>query len=773
MQSYLKFIGRHAIYTAVEAVGLVLSMAFVIIIGCYAAQQYGIRNENPDRDRIYTFGTPSYIGETFAFTDELDVRLPEIETIARYSCGLSGVASVGDSSFDVSICTADKALFDIFTYYRFLSGGPEVLDSRTGAVVSESFANRAGIGVGETLKIDGNELVVGGIIEDFRRTLFKYTDLIVSPLSIINEYSWSAPYDHWGSAIPFVKVKEGTDRKEFAAKVDGICREIYSNVYGSMLFENCTDYRLDELFFIGTEYPQFNRGDMDSLKMLLLVALLVLVSAVFNYVNLNFALTGRRAKEMAVRRLVGAPGTGIFLRYIVESVAFTGICMMLSVLVALWFTPTMNVLINDPDIPIVISFSPVYVTAFILFAVSAGVISGLLPASLACRYRPIDIVSGNFRRRSKMVFSKAFIIVQNSLAIFLLGTACVMEAQYGKSLNRPMNADIDGKYFLMQRSSGPQTRLRDMLAALPCVRSIGRAQGVPGIRPGGQVSETRYGEEIIYRTCRMDSAAFSMLKIEIVEDFNAPLYNSVWFSERAWAESGFDDSYHEIALLSQRTSGCGQLAGVVKDFPVVTNNTERDYPVIIPVQRGEDMYYGGWLMDIDGDPAQAQEQIRKVYGEWSDEVFGTYVVPTYDNYLRDNFIEGLRPSRNNMRLIEVFMALALLISLLGLVSMSAYYAGENAKSIAIRKVFGGTVETETARSIRSYMVLVLLACVIGLPMAFYAGSRYLESYVYRLESWWWIPAAGAVLALAVSFLAVFWQTLSAARCNPADTLHKE
>lgn len=774
MKSYLKFLSRNALYTAVEAAGLVVSMAFVIITGCYIAQQYAVKNENPDRKNIYTFGSTDYIGETFAFNDEIRSRLPEIEVAARYSTGISGIAIVRGENIHVAISTADKNFFEIFPYYKFLTGGPECLDSRSAVVISESFAKAHGLENGGSLTLDGNELVIGAVIEDFKRTLFKYTDLIVSPLNSINQFSWSAPYDHWGSVVPFVRVRKGTDRQEFARKVDDICKEIYKDVYGSGLYEKTREYRLDELFFSENNHSNFNAGDKSSLQLLLLVGLLVLISAVFNYVNLNFALTGRRAKEMAVRRLNGASSSGVFMRYIAESVIFACVCMVLSVLVAVWFTPTMNSLINDPDIPASLDFSPVYVLSFILFAVVVGVISGLSPAMLACGYKPIDIVSGHFRRRGKMVFSKVFIVLQNALAMFLIGLAGVMEVQYAKSLQLPMNADIEGKYIVMVMIPGySQFQLRDKLETLPCVRNIGRVQGAPGISPGGQYSTRRDGGEIMYRTCRMDSTAFAMLKPEIVKNLYAPLYNSVWFSERAWTETGFDDDYYDITVLSQRADGCGQVAGIVKDFPVATNNMDADYPVIIPVMRTEDMYYGGWLMDITGDYAQAREQIRKAYAEWSEDAFGSYIAPRYDNYLRDNFLEGLRPVRNNMRLIELLMALAVLISMLGLFAMSVYYAGENAKTTAIRKVFGGTIESETRRNVREYMILAIIACLIGLPLAFRAASKYLQAFVYRLESWWWIILLAACFTMLISFLAVLWQTLACARTNPIDVLKKE
>ena len=126
-----------------------------------------------------------------------------------------------------------------------------------------------------------------------------------------------------------------------------------------------------------------------------------------------------------------------------------------------------------------------------------------------------------------------------------------------------------------------------------------------------------------------------------------------------------------------------------------------------------------------------------------------------------------------MRLVEIFMLLSILISLLGLLAMSTYYADEKSRDIAVRKVFGGTVDTEARRSIRDYMVLVGIACLIGIPIAVFAAQEYLKDFIFRLEGYWWIFVLAVAITLAISFLAVLWQTLKAARANPAVELKKE
>ncbi len=144
-----------------------------------------------------------------------------------------------------------------------------------------------------------------------------------------------------------------------------------------------------------------------------------------------------------------------------------------------------------------------------------------------------------------------------------------------------------------------------------------------------------------------------------------------------------------------------------------------------------------------------------------------------DDYIDNFYRDALKPAKNNMRLLEIFMLLAVLISLLGLIAMSTYYAGENAKSIAVRKVFGGTVESETWRTVKEYMVLVAVACVIAVPIAVWAAQRYLEGFIVKLENYAWIFVVAVAISLVMAFLSVLWQTLKAAKTNPVDVLQKE
>ena len=765
MKSYLKFLSRNKLYTAIEAVGLAVSLAFVIIIGSYVWQQYAVTRENPDRERVYVPGTPGFPALTYGFPDAIG-NIPEIESVSRM-CNVVVHPVIRGENTEAESVGVEPEFFEICPQFRFVEGSADVLSVPNNAILSASFARKHNLSVGEALDITGSSYVVGAILEDLKGTVIKPYDIFLNAAVYKDEWQ---PFDNYGSTVTLIKVRPETDRKELYDKLESVCKDVYSSIYGQYFFEHLELSRYDELFFKETE-GFFRHGDKATLRILMLVGLLLLLSAILNYINLSVALTGKRAKEMAVRQLSGASRAGIIWKYLAESIAFTVVCFAAGLLLAEAFCPAMNALLNNPDIPIKIIWSPGYVFAYIVIILLVGVLCGIFPAMMSGRYNPVDVMKVGYRRRSKMVFSKVFIVLQNALALILIALAITMEAQMHKTQERPMNCNIENIFFLKDFSGEDNAPLKDALEALPCVRRIGRSSGVPGSINMGQYSTTRDGQDILYKLIRMDSTAFSMFGFEILEDFHAPQFNSVWFSDKTFAATGFDSDYHDISgTLSRRTMGCEQVAGVFKSFPTNNANIGEEDNAIVSLMRSEDIPFAGWVIETTPDRKAAKAQIMEAY---DNSIKGKQIYGSLAFWVDENIAEAWKPARNNMRLVEIFMLLSIIIALLGLVAMSTYYADEKSRDIAVRKVFGGTVDTEAQRTIREYMVLVGIACVIGIPIAVYAAQEYLKDFIYRLEGYWWIFVVAVLLTGLIAFVSVIWQVLKAAKTNPAIELKKE
>ena len=377
-----------------------------------------------------------------------------------------------------------------------------------------------------------------------------------------------------------------------------------------------------------------------------------------------------------------------------------------------------------------------------------------------------------------MVLSKVFIVVQNVLSVFLIALALVMEVQMRHMLTRPMHAASDNRYYIEYSAQNYDMMklFKDKVEQLPFVTKAGVGRGIPGLinmTMGIKVDEEHHVDMPVI-LC--DSTYFKLLGLEVEEDFGHPLTHSLWMSRSAFNAAAVSDT---STVFPRRINMNGAqpefIGGVVTDFPArpASESSQNPNGGVI-VTRAEELRYANcMLIGTTGEDESYDKAIRQAYREYRLETSGVEEPAWRYGFVRDINKKMLAPVRRTLRLVELFAVLAVLISLLGLLAMSTYFADENTKQIAVRKVFGADVSSETWRNVRSYMVLTGIACVIGIPLAVWAAMVYLERFAYRAEGYGWVFIVAAIISLAIAFGTVLWQTLKAAKTNPAIELKKE
>ena len=790
MKSFLKFLSRNKLYTAIEAVGLAVSLAFVILIGSYVVQQYQVAHESSEWKRTFVLGNDDFLGLTYWDKEELEMNIPEVQAATHVAMLWQPVIQNGEQPIQGTGIETDADFFSVFPEYHLREGSLEDFVGKDDILISASFAQKINAQVGQVVKVDKVDRTVKGIFADFDGTFFMPADIITN---ISN--TWAAgqgkAFNSIGNYTTWFRVREDADLADVQAKVKALLHKNYDASWGAEKVDPWQAYRMDKAFFFtGSSNGLTRTGNVQMLRLLTIVVLLLLLSAIFNYVNLSLALTGKRAKEMATRRLLGADKAGILWKYIGESVVFTAVCFAAALLLADLLAPMVNSLVStsDPDemmlgigdtsVRLSFMMTPGYILAYIAGILVLGVINGLLPAISASRYQPIDVIKGTLRRRSKMVMSKVFIVVQNVLSVFLIAFALVMEVQMRHMLTRPMHAATDNLYYIEYSAQNYDAMklFKDKVEQLPFVTSTGVGRGIPGMinmTMGIKVDEEHHVDMPVI-IC--DSTYFKLLGLEVEEDFGHPLVHSLWMSRSAFNGAGVSDT---STVFPRRISMNGAqpefIGGVVADYPTrpASESTQNSNGGII-VTRVEELNYANCLLiGTTGKDKSYEDQILQAYREFRLETSGVEEPAWRYGFVRDINRKQLAPVRRTLRLVELFAILSVIIALLGLLAMSTYFADENTKQIAVRKVFGSDVEKETWRNVKSYMVLTGFACLIGIPLAIWAARIYLERFAYRVEGYGWVFALAVVISLAIAFGTVLWQTLKAARTNPAIELKKE
>ena len=790
MKSFLKFLSRNKLYTAVETAGLIVSIAFVILIGNYVWQQYSLAYENPIGDRVYGIGHEGFIGLSWWDKYELEQKIPEAEAVCRIGGTGEVTITIGENKVLGQASYLDANFTELFPYVGLTEGNIAEFAVQGRCLVSQSFANSHfdGDAVGRQMQVviymeSPQELTVCGVYPDLDNTMMQPSDILLNA-----EYDpmqmRSRPFGSIGSYLTLIKVPEGVEREVIARKVHEACRPNYNEEWISEF----KIYSLPEIYFHSGQW-YFRRGDRQMLGMLTVVVLLLLVSAIFNYENLNLALSGRRAKEMATRRLLGASKLSVAGRFIAESVAFTAVCFALATVLAYALLPMVDNLVAEASIENIftaslylhmrIQWSAGIVAACIVTILLLGFVAGIAPAIFASRFKPIDIVRGAFRRRTKMTFSKFFIIFQNAISVVLVALALVMEVQMHHMMTRPLNARAEGVYRIQffSQSYEDVAPLVDRLRRIPGVGRTGYGTGYAGMINMVTYLNAPNGASATFNLLLADEEYFDIMGLHILERREAPASNTLWMSESLAREVNLADSLEMFYGRQVQFNGVQSehFGGVYTDIPTRSASaTDMTTNSIVMVSRRDEIRFGqGLIMEVTDNRKETVDAIKKAYAEYSKEHNGLYVEPFQIGFIDDILSDSLTRVRAAMRLVEMFMLLSVVISLLGLVAMSTYFSGENTKSIAIRKVFGSNVSRELWRTVSGYMLLVAAAVAIGTPVAVWLSGRYLQQFAYRIENYWWIFVAAAAVSVTIAFLSVLWQVLNAARTNPATELKKE
>ena len=787
MKSYLRFLSRNKLYTAVMAAGLSISLAFVLLIGSHVWQEYSISHENPDYDRIYIPTHPMPYG----IFDPLKEQIPEIEEITLVNSLEDIVMESGDERFVTRGLAVRGDFFDIFDY-DFLVGDAGSLASLTDIIVSESYAiklaGRPEQAVGmKIVPIDysSEAYTVTGVIKDFNHNYWKYMDFICKGESPLNDSAQKNPIFTL-SATAFIQVAESTDEDIFQGKIQSVFKQLWGDKMPADRVNQFADRisieRFDRQYFSGERIDSYlNMGDRSQVIILLIVSLLLLVSAVINYINLNLALTNRRAKEMATRSLVGADKLHIEAKYILESIAFTAVCSILAAGIAVALAPYIGQIIEGQAIAI--PFNAASISVYLMFIVLTGGICGLIPALNISSIKPISVVNGTYRRKSRTALNRVFILLQNILAITLISSAIILDKQMKHMISMPLGADIENKFVISTDAEESEDIIpvMDEIRQLPFVKKVALSRGYPtGMNFSTAIQTGNSSEMTPVNLLICDTEAFKMWNFEIKEDSGAPLAHSVWFTENLYNCFDSREAAEEKAkswdgnFNHSKIENFGGVLGNIAGTSAINETMEQSKAavIVLPIE-AFGKYNNAILIETDDNHETAKEAFDRIYRKFSDEYNGVYIEPWTFGYVEDMMVRELEEDNQAVKLIKIFAALAVLLSVLGLVAMSTYFASEKEKGIAIRKVFGGTMAGETRRNISEYMILTIIGSVIAVPVAWWFCGRYLEAFAYRIDITIWSFITAVILALAISLASVLWQTIRTARTNPAEALKKE
>ena len=773
MKSFWNFLKKNKLYGAINLVGLTVSMAFVLLLAVYVQRQLTTDSFQKNADRIYVIANEDNVTMGYWLDKHLKNNFPEIEK----GCCVANVASadaftIGGELVYGSTMAADSTFFEMFSYDLVEGNKADWRVSWDRCMVSREFANvhfgdKDPIGQVVTYNNGNYQLTVCGIYEDFGNSILKAPDVllrgeIMTKINSANNEGMS----NAGSGICFVMAYPDADLQARQGDILDWCEKnfwVYKSQYDKVRLIPLRDmYFLNEGIRYGSDTIQF--GNRSFVNLLLAMCLLLLAFAVLNYINMTTALTGFRAKEMATRRLVGADKRSIFLKVISESTLICGISMLLAILLAEALAPAASRIL-EYQVSVFKAVTPVNILLVLGFILVLGILAGIVPALLIQKAQPIEIVRGTLRLKTKTVYSKVIIIVQNVVAIIMLVSALTM----GLQIRHMISADLgyNTKDILVVDNAFGQTGqirpLLDKWREEPSVEEVGQGDGIPLGGTNNWTMEMPDGHWVSFQQIQGDDKYFDILGLKVKQDNHQP--NKWWLNEYAFKQIGIEETATEFQTAQNGTRSIG---GIYYDFKI--RPLEQDQSAAMIYNRGEnpdDDYPWVLLVKTTGDQTAAKKRVEAVAGE----VFPGRLFE--GQYIEEMIADGFKDESRVLKIVLIFTLLSVLVSALGLFAMSSYYMQQEIRSVSVKKVFGADYSGVLKELVLSFMKMVGIAFVIGVPIAWLIMNHWLSGYGHRIGLHWWIfVLAGLVVAL-IAAASVLYQSIKTARTNPAEALKKE
>ncbi len=779
LKTGLRSIRRHKGYSALNMMGLAVGLAVCILIFLWVQDELSYDRFHVNADRIFRLIEFEDLssGEVLVFTQQgpelaavLKSDFPEIEESTRFYTTSNRLIRFGDRPFyENGFAFADPQFLSMFTFPLKKGDPHQALVDPSSIVLSERMAKKY-FGrqdpIGKILHVDNQmDFVITGILENIPSNSHLRFDFMVAFENI----------KHFGERITgwmdfycdtYVLLYENVDYKEFEPKIKDIVPK-YSE--GSKLYEKLqplTDIRLfsNAILTLQTE------GDIKYVVIFSLIAIFILLNACINFMNMTTARSGQRAREIGIRKVVGARRQELVRQFFVESILTAFISLAFAVGLVYLLLPVFNQL-SGKALTFGILRHMHVILGLLGITLSAGLIAGIYPALFLSAFQPASVLKGgrNFGQRGGG-FRRVLVIFQFVMTtILIIGTVGVYRQM---NFLRKQNLGYDKDQVMclrLPRELAPKLDLiKTTLERNPGVLNTAAASAVPGKRSGlvtldeweGRDTEDRIEMGLV----SVDPGFLSTFKLEMAEgrffskDFLADNKGAVVINEAAVRAMGMEDP------IGKRLERRSQIIGVVKDFHMRTLH-HKVAPLMLTMS---DLELGHVFVKIR--PEDIPTTISLVQAAWRS------LAPEYpfEFQFLDERLEWLyHADRRLGKIINAFAMLSLFVACLGLFGLASFVAERRTKEIGIRKVLGASIPGIFVLLARDFIKWIAIATAIAVPLAAYAMIKYLNSYAYHAPVGPVLFLIPAAMILGVALLTVSWQALRAATVNPVKSLRYE
>ncbi|RNC92331.1 MAG: FtsX-like permease family protein [Allomuricauda sp.] len=784
-KNYLKIAWRNLLrnksFSLLNILGLSIGLAVTALILLWVNFEVGFNKFHDKKDRIYqVYNKYSVDGEIWTWNSTPKVMAsvikkdyPEVEAVSRYFYEYTFLFNQGEKSLKAKGTIVDPSFLNIFSFPLVEGNINTVLEDVNSFVVTESFAKKM-FGevpaVGQVVKMDNTDTFkVTGILKDPpNNSEFNFEYLI--PWAYVKQKGWDDEY--WGnnSIATYVLLKEGTNYSAFSEKIKSL-RKAYDKDAPDMVtyLYPYTRSHLYSEFENGVEVG----GLIDIIRLFTIIAIIVLAIACINFMNLSTARSEKRAKEVGVRKVVGARKKALIWQFLGESILISFLSALVALVVVVSVLPAFSDLINTP---LSIEWSnPWFWGITLAIVLFTGVLAGSYPALYLSAFKPSAVLKGTFNKINTLIAPrKVLVVVQFSVAIILITATIVVKQQISNVQNRKLgyNKDqliyvqIEGAVENSYASIKAELLERGIAASVsktnsPITESWSNSWDFewPGKNPENKT--------LVHRMPADDAIMQTMgLQLKMGRDLDLTKYptdsTAAILNESAVKLMGFEDP------LGQTIKDNGidwHIIGVVEDF-VFNSPFQKIEPLVI---EGAKAWFNMIHIKFNAQYSIAENLAA------TEAIFSKYN-PNYPfnyEFVDEDYAQKFISEQRIEKLASLFTLLTILISCLGLFGLASYMAQNRIKEIGVRKVLGASVSSITTLLSKDFLKLVVVSLLIATPISWYVMNQWLQDFAYRIDLSWWIFGLAGILAIAIAFMTVSFQAIKAAKSNPVKSLRTE
>ncbi len=792
IKNYLKIafrnLWRHKIFSLINIMGLAVGMTACFLIFLYVSFELSYDSFHTRADRIYRIvadiKTPTEVinaaGPSWAVPPNAKDEFPEVESFVRTTSD-NLLVRKGDVKFqEENALWADSAFFHVFDF-KLLKGDPQTALKEQFSIVFSEKAAKKYFGkedpIGQTLLITGDAFPakVTGVMKDIPENSQIKADMVLSMTTITQKFAPRID-SQWGNygASAYLLLKPNARANVLQAKFPAFLEKRNgtemkkSQMYPTLFLEPLKDV------YLRSTRDGNKTGNINNVYIFSIVAIFILLIACFNFINLTTARSAERAKEVGIRKVVGAAKAQLTKQFIGESVIICLIAFLLTLLFSWLLLPLFNQLAGK-TISHSIFENISYLIILFLSAIGIGFLAGVYPALVLSSFKPVIVLKGKFATGTRgILLRKILVVSQFTISIGLIIATIIVYNQMSYMRNQDLGFNKDQVMVMDTYGDPAENTFKQALTGIPTVKSVATSSSVPGSGNPGAYSEIENikGDLQIANLDLyfVDFDYINQFKIKMVagrgfsREFGTDTTQAMVLNEAAVKMFGYTSPQQAIGKRFKQWGREGKIIGVMKDFHF-RSLQKPIKPLSMRIEPG-----GCNLVSINVSAANLPATIAAVENKWK------ALIPNrpFSYFFLDEFFDKqYRAEERFGKLFLNFAILAIFISCLGLLGLASYSTIQRTKEIGIRKVLGASVSNIVNLLSKDFLKLVAISSVIAFPIAWFAMNKWLQDFAYRIGMSWWVFLMAGILATLIALFTISFQAIKAAIANPVKSLRTE